>query len=166
MSQKTNGETESIVEKKMRAVVEKIQQYDSKFGLCDVIVNSKDSEYLKLDEVALLKMTPEELAIGEFKLKAYSVAIQLAVNRASVVKNWAERALGLTIAKESKNYNQFMKYDTMRYLTMVNNEWGQALAKIIEDKQIFLDEMHFVSQAIKDVSDSLGRISKWKVKDR
>ncbi len=161
MSQTTSGESESLVDKKLKTVYEKIESYDKKFGLHDIIVDANSALYLKLDEVQLNNMTPKELSIAEYRLKSYGVSVQLAINRALVVRNWAERALGMTVAKESKNYNQYMKYDTMRYLTMVNNEWGQALYKIIEEKQIFLDEMTYVSQAIKDVSDALGKISKW-----
>lgn len=167
MKTTNNGEKElsqdndtTIVDKKLAEITAKVEEQTRLFGLERVQVDQSCVSYIKMSEDELGKLTPEELAAAEIKLSAYSFSLQLFLNKALSIKNWAERSLRLIVIDEYHNFDKFMPYDARRDAVIKGNSYAKRLYDVINQHQVVIDEMTYLSQATQHIAGAFGRYSR------
>jgi hypothetical protein len=156
---------ENYVDQKMAEVVNKIENQARIFALNRVNIDTTCTTYLTMTEDQLVKLTPEELALGEIRLSSFSLSLQQHVNKAMAIKNWADRSIRLVVAQNYNSFDKFMQYEARKDCTIVNNEYAQKLGQIVSEQQLIIDEFAYLSQAVQHVSDAFGRFAKVRRKE-
>lgn len=166
MSQNQSGER-SFVEQRLDEVLQKIEEQFNVFKLQQVLVDESAVVYFNMTEKELYSLTPYELGMAELKLHSYAFSVQKHCNRASTIKNWAEKCLSKVVAGEYSDYikiNAYMKYDVMRQLVVKNNTVAHALDKIIDENELMITQFMYLSQSIQQVADSFGKLARFRGK--
>lgn len=150
----------SIVDQKLAEITSKVEEQKKLFGLEKVYVDQSCVSYLKMTEDELSKLTPEELALAEIKLSGYSFSLQQYLNKALSIKNWAERSLRLILIDEYASFDKFMPYDARRDAVIKGNSYAKRLYDVINEHQVLIDEMTYLSQAAQHIAGAFGRYSR------
>jgi hypothetical protein len=109
-----------------------------------------------------------ELGLAELKLNAYALSIQIHVNKATAIKHWADKCLGIIVAKQYNDYikiNAFMKYEVLRSLVIKNDTYAEALAKILDSQDLVISQFQYLSQTVQHVADSFGKLARFRGKN-
>ena len=160
-----SNDTNDYVDNKLKEIVDKIESQSRLFGLNRVNIDMSCTAYLTMTEDELIKLTPEELSLGEIRLSSYGLTIQQHLNKATAIKNWADRSIRLLVAKNYSSYDKFMPYDARKDSVVASNEYGEKLGKIMNEQQLIMDEFAYLAQAVQHVSDSFGRFAKIRRKE-
>ncbi len=166
MSQNQSGE-KSFVEQQLDKVLHNIEEQYDIFKLEQVVVDDSAVVYFNMTEKELYSLTPYELGMAELKLNSYAFTVQKHCNRATTIKNWAEKCLSKVVASEYSDYikiNAYMKYDVMRQLVVKNNTVAYALDKIIDENELMINQFMYLSQSIQQVADSFGKLARFRGK--
>jgi hypothetical protein len=153
------------VDGKLRQIVEKIESQARIFGLNKLSIDTNCTTYLMMTENEIIKLTPEELALGEIRLSNYSLCIQQHSNKAVAIKNWADRTIRVLATKFYNSFDKFMPYDIRRDCITSSDEYGQRLMEIVNEQQVVIDEFAYLSQAVQHVSESFGKFAKIRRKE-
>ena len=159
LSQDKDDDT-SIVDRKLAEVTARVEEQTKLFGLERVNVDQSCVAYIRMSEDELGKLTPEELAAAEIKLSSYSFSLQLFLNKALSIKNWAERSLRLILIDEYHNFDKFMPYDARRDAVIKGNSYAKRLYDVINHHQVVIDEMTYLAQAAQHIAGAFGRYSR------
>lgn len=145
---------------KLDETIEVLNKLSTSLLLDRVNLNPEAEKYLMLEEDALSKMTPAELASGEYLLSAYGLVIQRKINRANAIKNWASRCLERIIAKRFNDFDQMMKYEIRKAAVALNDDYAKRLSDIISNQDAIIDDLTYLSQSINNISSSLGNLAR------
>jgi hypothetical protein len=157
--EKVSGE-ETYVDSQLKAQIEKIENQLITFKLDKVTFDAEAERYLVLSEDEIMKLTPMELAIGEYKLSTLAVAIQSYNNKAYAIKNWATRMLDTIVAKSRSNYNQYAKWTEVREYVMREDSYAKRLGTVLNEYSTKLDSFYDLAQSVQKVSMTLGNLAR------
>jgi hypothetical protein len=148
------------VNNKLQEIIKKLETYIARFDLDKLMVDKTTHSYLIMSEMEIAKLDKELLAIGEIKLNAYALNIQLAYNKSLAIISWAENAMKLIIASTYNDYDKFIKFEDRKYLVSLDNNYAKRLLEIINEYQLKVQEIQFLSQSIQKVADSFGKLAR------
>lgn len=156
----TSGSKESYVDLKLKETISKIEKEAEIFNINRIEVDKSSAKYLVMTEDEISRFDKEDLAIAEMKLKQYAFCIQKYANQALAIKNWAERTLGLVVAKRYNDYDIMIKYEVKRDLTIKDDEYARRLFDVINEHQLKIDEFQYLAQSVQQVAESFGKMSR------
>jgi len=161
----SSNKTANYVEDELQKIVDKIENQYAIFNMNLIKVDTSVPDYVNMTEDEISRLTPEELSQAEIKLASYAFTIQRQTNTANTIKNWADRNLGLIVAKHYDDFDQYTKYEVRRDITVRKNVFATKLYDIIKDAQVTIDSLSYLAQSIQHVSDAFGRLARIRRKD-
>lgn len=164
MNQSTSGEL-SYTEKKIKGFIAKLEEQYNAFKLDSVIPDITVPTYLNVCDEQIYKMSPEDLRLAELKISAYAFCIQKHINRATAIKNYAQKLLGMVVASKHREYSPYVKYDVMEKDIIRTDIYAKKIDEIMEEQQMKIDEFNFLSQSLNKVAESFGKIATSRRKD-
>lgn len=142
------------VEEKLQEHIVQLDDIELKIGIKNLVVNPESERFLSLSESELEKLTAEECAFGRYVLFQYAMSIQKKINRATALKNWAERNLSVILAKEFHSFNEFMKSEIKRQCLINNNTYAARLSLIYNEQMAIIDSYSYLSQNANNLANS------------
>lgn len=148
-----DGETNYVTTKVNEFTVQ-LDDVERKVGLKHLVINPEAERLLSLSETDLDKLTAQECAINKYILLQYALSIQKTINRATAVRNWAERNINVILAKEFKSFSEFMKSEVKRQAIISSNTYAQRLGEIYNEQQGIIDSLMYIAQAANSIANA------------
>jgi hypothetical protein len=146
-----SGENDYVKQKANEFEIE-LDDIERKLGLKHLVHNPEAERLLSLTEIELDKMTATECANAKYLLLQYALSVQKTMNRATAVRNWAERNINVILAKEFKNFSEFMKGEVKRQAVISNNTYAQRLGEFYNEQQGVIDTLIYIAQAANSIA--------------
>lgn len=154
-----------FLDKKMEEAIGVLEKMSQSMLLDKINVNHEVEKYLSMREEFIEKMTPAELATGEYILSSYSLVVQRKLNRANAIHKYANTCFEKILAKSYGDFDQMMKYEARRAAVSNSNDYAKRLSDIMSEQELITNDLTFVSQSINHLSNSLGNLARIRSKN-
>jgi len=144
-----------------------LDEYENSIGLSEysqnVINNEEINKYTTMTRDEIEKLNPEDCAQISYRLSQFSFYLQRSINREIARYNWAEESIKDVIADEINNYKGY-GYIEKSLQAIKHNEKASGLNNIKKYAKQRSDRLQYLANNIKNLSDVMLSIQKFKVK--
>lgn len=139
---------------KLEDFTTRVDNLELKIGLKHLVHNPEAEQLLSLSENELDKMTAGECANAKYILLQFALSIQKTINRATAIKNWANRNIDVIVSKKYFDYNEFLRIEYRRQCVINDDSYAAKLAEISNEHQAVIDSLSYIAQAANNLSSS------------
>lgn len=151
MSEATKNNTEQALDK----VNTYLDGYEDRIGLGS-FQQTNVSDYMKLTQEKLRKMSPEDCAEAAYLLMQEATFVQHEINKHQAQKDWASAALDRAIAPHLHQYGgKFATYETRKILATKESDYAQQLQAIISRSERFIARLAYIPQHLSKLASTL-----------
>ena len=157
-----SGEEELATESRLKQFESELDSFIDSIGISFV----KDDYAIKALELTydqLVKISPQEALIANFKLQQYGLYILSLYNRAENIKNWANHNLNVIVGKYGQQYgDKFTKFEERRCMVVAGNTFAYALNNILLKASSKSTELNKIADKVDKIAYALHELSKKK----
>lgn len=157
-----SGEEELATESRLKQFESELDGLVSSIGISYV----KDDYAIKALELTyeqLVKISPQEALIANFKLQQYGMYIHSLFNRAENIKNWANHNLNVVVGKYGQQFgDKWTKFEERKAMVVSGNTFATALNNILLKASAKSIELNGISAKIEKIAYALHELSKRK----
>lgn len=138
-----------------------LDQYEEKLGLPPYSsFKANNFDHFNYSRSQLEKLSVEDCSIASYDLSQCAFHIQRSLNRELAKKNWAVNALKNYVADKAQEYTG--PWDRQERQVIKHDEYALKLDRIVEQAQLRIDRLRFLTNNIRNMSIALINIQKAK----
>ena len=144
------------VKERMEIVDQALDDYEKKCGLPAIQIPCDEEElqgYFNMSRDEIEKLSGEDCSQIAYRLSLVSFHLQRCINREEARISWAKSILDGVLAKESGNYDKYMKYDVRFALIKESNSYAKSLGKIMSYAQQRVGRLTFLATSVRNLSE-------------
>ena len=153
----------SMTAKEQLAHFEKlIDSYVSKQGIHRIEYNEEALKILNMKSFELKALTSQECGELAFALSQYALYVQQQINDQNARVNWAKNNIKSIVAKNSGQFDRYMKYEEKEYAVIANDEYASKINDILSYAQAASDKLAYMAGRIQSLGNTLIELQRSK----
>ena len=160
---------EDLVVQKMDETIDSLDKYEKDNGLPALKNPGGEEEldqYLTMDRTVVQALSLEECGDIAYRLKQYAFYVQRLHNKERCRLSWATTRLNRDVTAKLSSVDKYLKYPNKVALIAQNNSDINKVYNIFTHAKQHMQRLTYLSNAIKDMGDTLLAIQRIKLSMR